>query len=51
MDSIKIKDHMDRRPILLTADMSLAIAVEKLLESNKSGAPVVDSVGKLVGLL
>ncbi|MGP1721719.1 MULTISPECIES: CBS domain-containing protein [Shewanella] len=51
MDSIKIKDHMDRRPILLTADMSLAIAVEKLLESNKSGAPVVDSVGKLVGFL
>ena len=42
---------MDRRPILLTADMSLAIAVEKLLESNKSGAPVVDSVGKLVGFL
>ncbi|MGI2106259.1 CBS domain-containing protein [Shewanella frigidimarina] len=51
MDSIKIKDHMDRRPILLTADMSLAIAVEKLLESNKSGSPVVDSVGKLVGFL
>ena len=42
---------MDRRPILLTADMSLAIAVDKLLESNKSGAPVVDSVGKLVGFL
>ena len=42
---------MDRRPILLTADMSLAIAVEKLLESNKSGSPVVDSVGKLVGFL
>ncbi|WP_137226733.1 CBS domain-containing protein [Shewanella sp. MEBiC00475] len=51
MDSIKIKDYMDRRPILLTAEMSLAIAVEKLLESNKNGAPVIDPFGKLVGFL
>ncbi|MGX9462187.1 CBS domain-containing protein [Shewanella sp. A14] len=51
MDSIKIKDYMDRRPILLSADMSLAIAVEKLLDSNKNGAPVVDRGGKLVGFL
>lgn len=51
MDSIKIKDHMDRRPVLLTANMSLAIAVEQLLASNKNGAPVVDAKGELVGFL
>ena len=51
MDSIKIKDYMDRRPVLLTAEMSLAIAVEKLLDSKKNGAPVVDNLGKLVGFL
>ena len=51
MDSIKIKDHMDRHPVLLSANMSLAIAVEQLLTSNKSGAPVVDAKGELVGFL
>ncbi|MBB1316579.1 CBS domain-containing protein [Shewanella sp. SR43-4] len=51
MDSIKIKDYMDKHPVLLTADMSLAIAVEKLLASNKNGAPVVDHIGQLVGFL
>ncbi|GGB51030.1 CBS domain-containing protein [Shewanella inventionis] len=51
MDSIKINDHMDRHPVLLTANMSLAIAVEQLLKSNKSGAPVVSASGELVGFL
>lgn len=49
MDSIKIRDHMDRQPVLLKADMSIATAVEKLLEANKGGAPVVDAAGSLVG--
>lgn len=51
MDSIKIRDHMDRQPVLLKADMSIATAVEKLLEANKGGAPVVDAAGSLVGFL
>lgn len=49
MDSIKIRDHMDRQPVLLRADMSLATAVEKLLENHKMGAAVVDDNGNLVG--
>ena len=51
MDSISIKDHMDRQPVLLKAGMSLAVAVEQLLKSNKSGAPVVSDSGDLVGFL
>ncbi|MCL1143321.1 CBS domain-containing protein [Shewanella gaetbuli] len=51
MDSIKIIDYMDRRPVLLNANMSLAVAVEKLLESQRPGAPVVGEQGELVGFL
>lgn len=51
MDSIKIVDYMDRHPVLLKANMSLAVAVEKLLASNKSGAPVINDSGALVGFL
>jgi len=51
MDSIKVRDHMDRQPVLLRAKMSLATAVEKLLDNNKMGAAVVDDNGDLVGFL
>ncbi|QIR14216.1 CBS domain-containing protein [Shewanella aestuarii] len=51
MDSIKIKDYMDRRPVLLKANMSLAVAVEHLLTSSRPGAPVIGETGQLVGFL
>ncbi|QSX35693.1 CBS domain-containing protein [Shewanella sedimentimangrovi] len=51
MDSIKIRDYMDRHAVLLHAEMSLAAAVDKLLENKKNGAPVVDDKGHLVGFL
>ncbi|WP_394393252.1 CBS domain-containing protein [Shewanella woodyi] len=51
MDSIKITEHMDRQPVLLTADMNLATAVDALLDRNKLGAPVVDDAGHLIGFL
>ncbi|QSX28564.1 CBS domain-containing protein [Shewanella cyperi] len=51
MDSIKIRDYMDRHAVLLHAEMSLAAAVDKLLENKKNGAPVVDDEGHLVGFL
>ena len=51
MNLIKIRDHMDRQPVLLRANMSLATAVEKLLDNNKMGAAVVDDTGDLVGFL
>lgn len=51
MDSIKVRDHMDRQPVLLRANMSLATAVEKLLDNNKMGAAVVDDNGDLAGFL
>ncbi|MCW3174226.1 CBS domain-containing protein [Shewanella subflava] len=51
MDSIKIIDYMDKRPVLLKANMSIAVAVEKLLTSNRPGAPVIGEQGELVGFL
>ncbi|WP_028767166.1 CBS domain-containing protein [Shewanella fidelis] len=51
MDSINVQEHMDRQPVLLTPTMSLATAVEKLLDNKKLGAPVVETDGQLVGFL
>ena len=51
MDSINVREHMDRQPVLLTPTMSLATAVEKLLDNKKLGAPVVEADGSLVGFL
>lgn len=42
---------MDRQAVVLTAHLSLEAAVAKLLKHNKTGAPVVDDAGKLVGFL
>ena len=51
MDSLKVKDFMDRFPVKLSAEMTIAEAVELLLEKHKSGAPVVAPNGHLVGFL
>jgi len=51
MDSIKVIEHMDRQPVLLTPEMTLAMAVDALLAKKKQGAPVVDTLGQLVGFL
>ncbi|MDO6619501.1 CBS domain-containing protein [Shewanella sp. 6_MG-2023] len=51
MDSIKISEYMDRQPVLLKAEMSLATAVEHLLSNKKAGAAVIDNSGALVGFL
>lgn len=36
MDSIKVAEHMDRHPVLLEANMSLATAVDNLLKIRNS---------------
>ncbi|MCZ4336996.1 CBS domain-containing protein [Shewanella colwelliana] len=51
MESMKVVDYMDRQPVLLQADMTLAAAVEKLVKQKKIGAAVVDAQGQLVGFL
>ncbi|PKH06844.1 CBS domain-containing protein [Moritella sp. Urea-trap-13] len=49
MNSLKVSDYMQLRPVKLTVDMPVATAVDKLLKSAHIGAPVVDDNDALVG--
>lgn len=51
MESLKVKDYMNRRPVKLSLDMPVAEAVEKLLLTKQTGGPVVNSQHELVGFL
>ncbi|WP_299494375.1 CBS domain-containing protein [uncultured Shewanella sp.] len=51
MDSIKVKDYMDRRPVLLRPEMNLATAVDQLLDNHKLGAAVVNENEHIIGFL
>lgn len=49
MNSLKVSDYMQLRPIKLTTGMPVATAVDKLLKSTHIGAPVVDENDTLIG--
>ena len=49
MNSLKVSDYMQLRPIKLTADLPVATAVDRLLKSGHIGAPVVDDSDTLIG--
>ncbi len=51
MESLKVCDYMNVHPVKLNQDMSVAEAVERLLQTQQTGGPVVDKVGKVVGFL
>ena len=42
---------MDRSEMTLTADIDLRTAMSKLLQAKLTGAPVIDSEGRLCGIL
>ena len=48
---MKVKDVMNKNLVLLRPNMSLREASRILIENKISGAPVVDSNGKFLGLL
>ncbi|CED60475.1 CBS domain protein [Moritella viscosa] len=49
MNSLKVSDYMQLRPVKLTADMPVATAVDRLLRSTHIGAPVVNDSDMLIG--
>ncbi len=49
--SMKTKDLMTRKPLTFAPDMDLLEAARMLLDRRASGAPVVDALGNLVGML
>jgi len=51
MESLNVSDHMNQRPVTFNADMTVAEAVERLLQSRQTGGPVVDSHNKIIGFL
>jgi CBS domain-containing protein len=51
MESLKVKDYMNRRPVKLLLDMPVAEAVERLLLAKQTGGPVVNKQLELVGFL
>lgn len=51
MESIKVKEYMNRHPVYFDEEMPIAEAVEKLLLSKKSGGPVINKQREVVGFL
>lgn len=51
MESLKVKDYMNVRPVTFEKKMSLSVALDKLLTAKQIGGPVVDEHKKVVGFL
>jgi CBS domain-containing protein len=49
MQSILVKDYMDRNTCAIYASTNIRDAVESMLRNNVIGAPVIDNERKLVG--
>ncbi len=48
---VKVRDHMVKRPVLVTPDTELFAAIHKILVHKISGVTVVDDNRKPVGML
>ncbi|WP_417660340.1 CBS domain-containing protein [Pseudomonas sp.] len=51
LKSIKARDYMTTHLVTFRAETDLFTAIDRLLEHRISGAPVVDSLGRLIGLI
>jgi len=51
MESIKIADYMSRRPVIFTANMPIAQAVELFLHAGQIGGPVIDENKHVIGFI
>lgn len=51
MKSVLVKDYMARKIVSIDQGMEIQAATRCLIENDISGAPVLDSHGRLVGIL
>lgn len=51
MESIKIKDYMSSNVMTFKPEDSVIDALRKLIKVGRSGAPVIDNKGQIVGIL
>lgn len=49
--SLKVGDYMSRHPAVLTPNMPIEEAVERLLNASLAGGPVIDENKRVVGFL
>lgn len=51
MESVKIKDHMNHRPVFFKGSETIVEVVERLLQSKSSGGPVVNEQREVIGFI
>ncbi|WP_290577282.1 CBS domain-containing protein [Algiphilus sp.] len=51
LDKIRVQDYMSAHLLTFTPETDVLNAINELLEKGISGAPVVDRLGNLVGML
>ncbi|HEY0974533.1 MAG TPA: CBS domain-containing protein [Solimonas sp.] len=51
LDSIRVRDYMATQLVTFTADTEVMSAAHQLVRTGHSGAPVVDTDGRLIGML
>jgi len=51
MDTIRVRDFMAKDLVVFTPEMDIYAAIDELVKSGISGAPIVDGDRKLVGII
>ncbi len=51
MKSIKVAEHMNKRPLTFLPEMTIAQASERILQSHQIGGPVLDPYKHVIGFL
>ncbi|WGW01182.1 CBS domain-containing protein [Vibrio sp. YMD68] len=51
MESQRVKDYMTLQAVTFTPDMSLSVALQKVMKCTHLGGPVIDSEEKVIGFL
>lgn len=51
LDAVRVRDYMTTQLVTLTPTMEVMAAINQLVKTRISGAPVVDAQGNLVGML
>ena len=51
MESLKVKDYMNVRPVTFTGEMSLSVALDKMLTAKQIGGPVINELKQVIGFI
>ena len=51
MESLKVRDYMTLHPVTFEVNMPLSAALEKVMDSEHFGGPVVNERGRVIGFL